>query len=134
MQRGLVAAGVLIVALLFGYRDFHQQPQVQSPMRCEDVVAGCRIAGTAVHVAFDRVPQAMQPFQLRVDWPQARSVHASFSMQGMQMGMNRYRLLADGPGHWRAEIMLPACVQGRSDWVVELESGAETFALAFSAR
>ena len=132
--RALVSGGVLIVALLLGYRFIHQQPQAQSPMRCEDVVAGCRIPGAAVRVAFDRVPQAMQPFLLRVDWPQARSVHASFSMQGMEMGLNRYRLLAQEPGRWEARIILPACVQGRSDWVVRLESGTETVALAFSAR
>lgn len=136
MRRGRLfgAALILPLALLLGYRYFYPQPQAQSPIRCVDVVAGCRIPGAAVRVAFDRVPQAMQPFQLRVDWPQARSVHASFSMQGMQMGLNRYRLLAQGPGRWEARIILPACVQGRSDWVVRLESGAETHALAFSTR
>ena len=133
MARALVSGGVLIAALLLGYRYFSQQPQVQSPMRCDDVVAGCIIPGPGVRVYFDRVPKTMQAFHLLVDWPQAQAVHVSFSMQGMEMGLNRYRLLAQGGGRWDGEIILPACVQGRSDWVMQLQSGDETYALAFSA-
>jgi len=40
----------------------------------------------------------------------------------MEMGLNRYHLLKQADSDfWFAEVTLPVCVQGRSDWVVELE-------------
>ncbi|HYG14046.1 MAG TPA: hypothetical protein VD885_07875, partial [Methylophilaceae bacterium] len=62
---------------------------------------------------------------------------ASFAMQGMEMGLNRYRLLRQPDGKWAAEVTLPVCVQGRSDWLMELEviepDGAHRYQLAFRA-
>lgn len=100
---------------------------------CADIVAGCKVNESGLKVAFDHPPQAMQPFMLRVWQAGAASVNASFSMNGMQMGFNRYRLLPQHDGSWQAQVMLPACVQGRSDWELQLEVGAERYALPFSA-
>jgi hypothetical protein len=39
----------------------------------------------------------------------------------MDMGLNRYRMLGDASSGWRAEVTLPICMSGRSDWIAEFE-------------
>jgi len=106
------------------------EPAVQG---CADIVAGCAVDGAELRVQFDRPPRPLKPFVVTVAWPGVQSVHARFLMPGMEMGLNRYRMLPAGPGRWRAEVMLPACVQARSDWQIELESERGRYALPFSA-
>lgn len=103
------------------------------PVPCDDIVAGCALPQAGLHVRFDRQPAALQRFRIFLQLPQAREVHAGFSMRGMEMGFNRYRLLPDGPGRWQAEVMLPACVQGRSDWLMELEADGSRYELPFKS-
>ena len=87
---------------------------------------GCRAsdASLAVTVAFGAEARALQPFPVRVqlanDQP-VDSVSVAFSMQGMDMGSNRYRLLADGTGGWMGDITLPICTSGRTDWLADFE-------------
>ncbi len=88
---------------------------------CPDIRVGCLLPGQAGRVVFDDIPQAMQPFNVRVEAPRAAAVHVSFAMRGMQMGMNRYRLLPQGEGRWVAQVTLPVCVDGRADWDMTLE-------------
>ncbi len=93
-------------------------------MQCVDVVKGC--IGKGLVVIFSQPPQVMKPFKVLVR-SEARQVHASFAMQGMEMGLNRYVFKQAGDGEFVAEVILPVCVQGRSDWVMELElSGSLT--------
>lgn len=99
---------------------------------CTDIVAGCSLPAAGLQVAFDQPPQALQPFVLKVRTA-ADQVYASFSMRGMQMGFNRYRLLPQADGSWRAQVTLPACVQGRNDWELLLEIDARRYVLPFSA-
>ncbi len=47
----------------------------------------------------------------------SHSVILDFSMSGMTMGLNRYRLLEQGDGQWVAEAVLPVCASGRLEWV-----------------
>jgi hypothetical protein len=42
-------------------------------------------------------------------------------MQGMDMGSNRYQLLADGMGGWDGVITLPICSSGRTDWLADFD-------------
>ncbi|BCM25839.1 hypothetical protein [Methyloradius palustris] len=86
---------------------------------CDDLVRGCDVDD--VHIRFDRQPQVMQPFHLYLQTVDAQGVSASFAMVGMQMGLNRYRFLQQSPENWIAEIILPICVQSRSDWLVDIE-------------
>ena len=91
-----------------------------------DVRQGCRVAdeSVAVTVIFDAEPRALQSFPIRVQFDghqQADAVTVAFSMQGMDMGSNRYRLIADALGGWSAEIILPICTSGRTDWVADFE-------------
>lgn len=100
---------------------------------CADIVAGCSLPVSGLEVAFDRRPQPMRPFVLRVQQTGAKAVYASFSMRGMEMGLTRYRLLSQVDGVWQAEVVLPVCIQGRSDWELLLELDAGRYALPFSA-
>ncbi|MCX7627975.1 MAG: hypothetical protein N2Z69_06125 [Methylophilaceae bacterium] len=72
----------------------------------------------------------MQPFDLEVEAPEDAAVHASFRMSGMDMGPNRYRLLREND-RWRARVLLPACVQGRRDWILRLEVGNKIYEIPF---
>lgn len=125
---------VLVIALAAGLlwpRPGGQGKPIIVP--CADIVAGCAVPQADLHVRFDQRPRAMQRFRAVVQLPKAREVHASFSMRGMEMGFNRYRLLPDGNGSWQAEIMLPACVQGRSDWLMLLEVDGRRYELPFKS-
>jgi len=116
----LLGATVLVLALLA----WHFQRPTAVPVHtlaCPDVLAGCSNAEGNVHVSFGQAPRIMQPFDLFVAAPGADALFASFDMQGMQMGLNRYRLLPGPDGRWTAEVVLPVCVQGRSDWQLLLE-------------
>ncbi|MEQ1602796.1 MAG: hypothetical protein ABL885_13635 [Methylophilaceae bacterium] len=121
----------------------HKTPITTLP--CADIVSGCGNQNIQIH--FDQIPQAMQPFRLQIDTANAlrvKQVHASFTMQGMDMGLNRYRLLSQVNGAtqtngvWIANITLPVCTQGQSDWrmTVELQTTTTTeqYQLAFANR
>jgi hypothetical protein len=104
------------------------------PVPCQDIVAGCGLAPAGLRVRFDRQPDALQRFKVYVELPEAPEVHASFNMRGMEMGFNRYRLLAEGAGRWQAEVMLPACIQGRKDWLMMVEAGGVRYEIPFNSR
>jgi hypothetical protein len=104
------------------------------PVPCEDITAGCALPQAKLKVRFDRQPDALQRFKVFVELSGVSKVHASFSMRDMEMGLNRYRLLPAGPGRWEAEVMLPACIQGRKDWLVRLDAGAARYEVPFSSR
>ena len=91
-----------------------------------DVRQGCRAAdgSVAMTVIFGAEPRALQPFPIHIqlaDHQQADAVTVAFSMQDMDMGANRYRLIADASAGWNAYITLPICMSGRSDWVADVE-------------
>lgn len=79
----------------------------------------------------------MQPFGLSVSVTEATAVYASFAMAGMEMGLNRYRLLQQADGLWAAQITLPVCARGRNDWTMLLEvltpAGASNYTLTFGS-
>ena len=50
-----------------------------------------------------------------------REIYVTFAMQGMDMGLNRYRLYGDSMSAWKADVTLPICLSGRSDWIAEFE-------------
>lgn len=101
---------------------------------CPDIVKGCEVPGRGLLVRFDRQPAALERFSIFVTWPHAAEVHASFHMQGMEMGMNRYRFMRVGADRWQAEVILPACIQGRKDWRMVLENGDTRYELPFTSR
>lgn len=101
---------------------------------CADIINGCPLPQAGLMVRFDRTPEPMRSFAIEVAWPQVQAVHARFSMVGMDMGPNHYRLLEAGPGRWRAEVMLPACVESQHDWLLTLEADGVRYRLPFRSK
>lgn len=102
------------------------------PAPCADLTQGCRIEKGSVEARVDRTPGALQPFVLTVRAPHAKQVYAEFVMQGMEMGLNRYRLKQAPNGEWGGRITLPVCVSGRRDWLLILDLDGERVAFAFA--
>jgi hypothetical protein len=107
---------------------------------CPDLTLGC--GNASIQVKVDHAPQVMLPFNIRVTSTTVtstitNSIYVDFAMAGMSMGLNRYRLIQQADGHWLGEIILPVCVQGRSDWLMEvtINSGKDEkrYHLAFQA-
>lgn len=101
-------------------------------LTCPDIVAGCQLDKT-ISVRFSKTPAVMEKFSLDAQASQQVEIFASFQMQGMDMGLNRYRLLWNGTG-WHADVMLPACIRGRHDWVLRLEAGGKVYEVPFVSR
>lgn len=133
---------VLLAALVWGVRHDWSRPS-QFPISvlpCTNITQGC---GSNFFVArFSEAPQVMKPLHLNVhlNHPETiRNVHVDFAMQNMEMGLNRYRLIQSKQlSDWQAEITLPVCIQGRSDWSMLIEFEADDdiqrFQIPFSAK
>lgn len=135
LSKRLLAVALLLAVAAGGWLalDRLRSPDGQViELACDDPVAGCHIPEYDLTVRFDRPASAMQPFGLQVTLAGADQLHARFSMRDMEMGLNRYRLLPDGRGGWHANVILPVCVQGRHDWILELDTGNIRYRLPFS--
>ncbi|WP_051304888.1 hypothetical protein [Chitinilyticum litopenaei] len=93
------------------------QGAIAHSLDCPQLQAGCtfELAGRAFHLKTAEQPQPGQPFELRLRGT-ARTVSASWRMEGMDMGPNRYRLLASDGQQWSARTALPLCTAARDDW------------------
>ncbi len=54
--------------------------------------------------------------EVRIQDHEATSVEVDFAGTDMNMGYNRVRLNAVGPGTWRGQAILPVCVRNRMTW------------------
>ncbi len=138
MLLGMAALGLigLVIVAMPAKRDLDAAANaVIEPVECKNIVAGCGNANFSVRV--DQQPKVMQPFILSVQATKATALHASFAMHGMEMGLNRYRLIQQVDGTWLATVTLPVCVQGRSDWAMLLEvqtvDGLQRYQVRFQA-
>ena len=98
---------------------------------CAALTQGCALAQDQLSVKTDRAPTPLKPFALTVLAPAAQAVNVEVQMQGMEMGLNRYRLIRQANGEWRATITLPVCVTGRRDWLMMIEVDGVRRGLAF---
>lgn len=96
-------------------------PAVPVIQTCADLAKGCTLSvpGGAVKLQTDQPPSAMRKFRMTVTAPGAKQVSANLDMLDMDMGPNQYRLLPEGD-HFYADMLLPMCVSGRSDWLLTL--------------
>jgi hypothetical protein len=88
---------------------------------CSDIAQSCGNAQFSVR--FKESPKVMKPLHLELvflDGLSIQNVHAGFAMQDMEMGFNRYQLIKTADAKWVAEVILPVCLQGRSDWEMTL--------------
>lgn len=116
---------LLCVGAALVYERWPAQKSVSTAvdLPCSDLTTGCSVTG--IQVKADRAPQVMRAFHLNVTTAASR-VYVDFAMAGMSMGLNRYRLIQQADGGWQGEILLPACVQGRSDWLMEITANTAT--------
>ena len=103
-----------------------QQLNLQEP--CDILNQPCIISGddVSLEITFSEKLQALVPFQVNLHMSSGspgkiQDVTAAFSMEGMQMGISRYRFLSTTPGDWIAKVTLPIFVTGRTDWMIDVE-------------
>lgn len=131
---------VLLLLLAVASAIYLALPKKEEPLSikllyCPDLLTGC--GDEKLRVRFNQAPKVLQPFAVDLQLSEARAVHISFAMNGMEMGLNRYRLVKQPDGSWHGEVTLPVCVQGRSDWLAlveaEMPSGVERYQFSFTA-
>lgn len=132
----LVIMALLLAAAGLVWIHLSDSPLSQAQaIDCPDIARGC--SSGDVHVRFSATPETMKPFMFSVEVPEAVAVQAGFAMKGMDMGLNRYRLSKKSDRLWQAEIVLPACMQGRGDWQLELKvetlSGVRHYQAGFTS-
>jgi len=106
-------------------------------------LAGCDLHRGACVAETDagRVELAIQPrpvpvarpfrIEVRTSLPDVRSVEVDFAGETMNMGYNRPRLAAAGPGLWAGEGTIPVCVTGPMLWraTALIDSGGRRLAM-----
>ncbi|WJW74940.1 hypothetical protein QVG61_10575 [Thiohalobacter sp. IOR34] len=124
----VVAAAAYLLLHSGGDKETAPTQTLAVPADCDLGQGPCEIGdgGLRLRVVLETPVPVMRPFRLAVQFsgPGAaavESVRADFSMPGMNMGVNRYRLLGQGEGVWQAEVTLPVCISGRSDWRLTLD-------------
>lgn len=100
--------------------------ELGSAEECDASVQPCLLAhqGVTLRLELDKNVRTMQPFQLQLHVEGAsqpvETVMVEFFMEGMDMGVNRYRLL-NKDNSWQGVITLPVCVAGTGIWRAEVE-------------
>jgi hypothetical protein len=128
-MRGWCVAGFLCVLSMAGCDSSQQAERPVTSLTVAsvcDIQRGCEVADAALSilVRFATPPRALKPFSIELraaGKERIETVMLTFLMKGMDMGLNRYRMLGDARSGWRAEVILPICVSGRSDWLAEFE-------------
>ena len=113
---------LLLMLLVLGACSKQAAPPLEPLIQnCADLAKGCilKAPGGEVKLQTDQPPTAMHTFRMTVTAPGAKQVSANLDMLDMDMGPNQYRLLPEGD-HFYADMLLPMCVSGRSDWVLTL--------------
>ncbi|MEJ2508885.1 MAG: hypothetical protein P8009_05315 [Gammaproteobacteria bacterium] len=153
--------GVLLAALLGGVGYFAGrllQPGTPSQSVAELALSGDCVplgrecvargrdpnTGPRIGLRLEESVSPLRPFPVEVtvrDMPSAATaVSVDFIMTGMDMGMNRYRLVQARDrgthGPWRGRSTLPVCSADRLDWVavVMVETAEGTYQARFPFR
>lgn len=128
-KMGMILFGFLLLAVATVFF-FEQKKNLEDEktelLACADILKSCGNAEFLVR--FKETPQVMKPLHLvlsSIEPKEIQNVHANFAMKGMKMGFNRYQLIKTGQNEWQAEVTLPICAQGRSDWEMLVEIDAE---------
>ena len=83
-----------------------------------------------IKVLLDQNIYYLRPFIIKADGKTKNNAYleniiVNFEMNGMNMGVNRFSLknkaLLNDKQHWQGKALLPVCVIGRADWIIELE-------------
>jgi hypothetical protein len=133
---GFGAGLLLLVLFKFAAIDWYlaQEPRTlpAEPVSCADGASFCMLPNGA-RLRFLSPPVQGQAFALALEGVASGEPSAEFAMRSMDMGFNRYRFVR-AHGRWEARVILPACVNGRHDWLLTLNLGDRRYLLPFSAR
>lgn len=108
-----------------------QRDAPPSEVSCTDLAAGCPL-GDGTVLRFVTPARHAKPFTVEIAGP-AEAPAALFDMQGMEMGVTRYRFQPAGERRWRAEVMLPVCISGSQAWLAQVETGGKRYRVGFVA-
>lgn len=105
-----------------------EQPDVErlgSAAECNPLGQVCRVARGDSSVGL-QLPSGVRPLSrfpvtVYLEGVSAREVTIEFTMQGMDMGVNRFGLRKTQDA-WTGEAILPVCTTGRLDWVATVEA------------
>jgi len=125
---------ILLIAGVVGVSRFLPAPEAPALLvACVNPQVGCSatLDGKAVEVGMTGALKVLSPIQLWAKAPGARSVEASFTMEGMDMGFNLYTLRPDAEGIFRAGVTLPVCVTGRRDWRMTITVDGQALVVPF---
>ncbi len=81
-----------------------------------------------IEILFPKKIPYLKPFQVKVklnknNQTKIQPRKIQFSMQGMQMGTNRFIFKqSKQKSVWISQVVLPVCVSGRHDWLVNVET------------
>ncbi|NTV94393.1 MAG: hypothetical protein HGA75_03140 [Thiobacillus sp.] len=125
---------ILLIAGVVAASRFLRPEEVPAvALACADLKAGCpaTLAGQVVELGIAGELKVLTPFEVWLKAPGARTVQASFTMEGMDMGFNLYTLKPDAAGTFKARVTLPVCVSGRRDWVMTLRVDGRALSVPF---
>lgn len=124
---------VLIATVVVASRILQPAEEPALRIACADLRASCSatLAGRAVELGVIGDLKVLTPFQVWLKAPGAQTVHASFTMEGMDMGFNLYTLKPDAEGVFKARVTLPVCVTGRRDWIMTLKVDDHALSVPF---
>jgi hypothetical protein len=133
-QGALLAVFLLAAMLGLGYWLKPKSQPVGQAATCPDLSLACRLVldGQPVLLRAEPKPAPLHPFRLLLRG-YGKPLTVRFGMRGMDMGPIAYPFKTQTDGTQMAEVMLPFCVQGRSDWWLRLEADGATAVVAFSA-
>ena len=131
-----LAALLLLAGGHFAVRRWRagQQPAAETVVQTDcDPRQGCTLPnGSRIRFTAAR----HRPFDIALENvpPQVQQAEVSFSMDGMDMGFNRFPLQRQADGSWlAAQIRLPVCTDRRDGYLADIRIGNQVFQVAFQA-
>ena len=108
-----------------GQNEASQSPREVRAVDCDAAQTQCHIDvdGLKVSLALQPGLVVLKPFEIVAKIEGAKGLEQviiDFQMVGMDMGFNRYRLLAEGD-MWKGTATLPVCTTTRNDWLAVIE-------------
>lgn len=127
------------VALLAGCNFSEQTGRVEAQATdCDVALSRCQleIDGLQVSLTLEKGLAALKPFTITAEIQGGEGIAKvimDFQMVGMEMGPNRYSLIAVDGAQWRGTATLPVCATSRTEWlaIMEFAHASNTYSLRF---
>lgn len=106
----------------------------QESISCEPTKACLWSYPKSVKLKFTSPPSGTTPFLVEIIAPTKQAITLRFDMEGMAMGPAAYKVQEMAAGHYFAKVILPACIQGRSDWRGTIALSGQLYVFKFTAK